>query len=221
MNLSAELLPAWLSLAALPIFAGVVVWNAIGAPWRLLHRNLLEPVYAVAVLLMIGLWWMKAESQTGLGLHFLGITAMVLIFGWRLALVAAAAALFTLTLLGRYEWGALGINGLLTVVLPVLLAHRLHALVYRLIPKHYYVYLLFSAHFSSMIVIAAVILASAAMLWAVGAYPASTLGRDYLVFLPIAMLPEGFINGAVLSMLTAWKPEWVRTFDDRDYIDGK
>jgi uncharacterized membrane protein len=35
------------------------------------------------------------------------------------------------------------------------------------------------------------------------------------------MLPEGFLNGAVLSMLTAWKPEWVRTFDDRDYIDGK
>jgi uncharacterized membrane protein len=72
-----------------------------------------------------------------------------------------------------------------------------------------------------MIVIAAAILTSAALLWSLGVYPLGTLGRDYLVFLPIAMLPEGFLNGAVLSALTAWKPEWVRTFDDRDYIDGK
>lgn len=221
MNLPAEILPAWLSLASLPLFAAFVIWNAVGAPWRLLHRNLLEPVYIGALILLTGLWWMKAESQAGLGLHFLGITAMVLVFGWRLAAVGAALALVSLTALGRYDWASLGVNGLITVVMPVLLANRLHALVYRLFPKHYFVYVIVSAHFSSMIVIAAVIFTSAALLWAVGAYPASTLTRDYLVFLPIAMLPEGFLNGAVLSMLTAWKPEWVRTFDDRDYIDGK
>lgn len=221
MNLPATLIPAWLGPAATVLFGLVVAWNAVGAPWKLLHRNLLEAVYLGAVVLMTGLWWMKAESQTGLGLHFLGITAMVLVFGWRLALVGAAAALLVLTTLGRYEWGALGANGLITVVLPVWLANRLHAIVYRFFPKHYFVYLLVAAHFSSMIVIAAVVLASAALLWASGAYPADVLVRDYLVFLPIAMLPEGFINGAVLSMLTAWKPEWVRTFDDRDYIDGK
>ncbi len=221
MNLPAELLPTWLGAMALIAFALFVAWNAIGAPWRLLHRNALEPVFAGAVAILVALWWMKAESQTGLGLHFLGVTAMVLVFGWRLALVGTAAALLALTALGRYDWASLGVNGLITVVLPVLLANRLHAVVYRLFPKHYFVYVIVSAHFSSMIVIAAAILTSAALLWSLGVYPLGTLGRDYLVFLPIAMLPEGFLNGAVLSMLTAWKPEWVRTFDDRDYIDGK
>ena len=221
MNLPSELLPPWLAAMALIAFALFLAWNAIGAPWRLLHRNALEPVFAGAVAILVGLWWMKAESQTGLGLHFLGVTAMVLVFGWRLALVGTAAALLALTALGRYDWASLGVNGLITVVLPVLLANRLHAVVYRLFPKHYFVYVIVSAHFSSMIVIAAAILASAALLWSLGVYPLSTLGRDYLVFLPIAMLPEGFLNGAVLSALTAWKPEWVRTFDDRDYIDGK
>lgn len=221
MNLPSELLPPWLAAMALIAFALFLAWNAIGAPWRLLHRNALEPVFAGAVAILVGLWWMKAESQTGLGLHFLGVTAMVLVFGWRLALVGTAAALLALTALGRYDWASLGVNGLITAVLPVLLANRLHAVVYRLFPKHYFVYVIVSAHFSSMIVIAAAILASAALLWSLGVYPLSTLGRDYLVFLPIAMLPEGFLNGAVLSALTAWKPEWVRTFDDRDYIDGK
>lgn len=221
MNLPAALLPAWLAGAALIVFAAFVAWNAAGAPWKLLRRNALEPVYGTAVALVFGLWAMKAESQTGLGLHFLGTTAMVLVFGWRLALVGTAAALVALTALGRYDWGSLGVNGVVTVVLPVLLANRLHAVVYRVFPKHYFVYVIVSAHFSSMIVIAAAIVTSAALLWALGAYPLSTLGRDYLVFLPIAMLPEGFLNGAILSMLTAWKPEWVRTFDDRDYIDGR
>jgi len=221
LNLPAELLPPWLAAMALVAFGLFVAWNALGAPWRLLHRNALEPVFAGAVAILVALWWMKAESQTGLGLHFLGVTAMVLVFGWRLALVGTAAALLALTALGRYDWASLGVNGLITVVLPVLLANRLHAVVYRLFPKHYFVYVIVSAHFSSMIVIAAAILTSAALLWSLGVYPLGTLGRDYLVFLPIAMLPEGFLNGAVLSMLTAWKPEWVRTFDDRDYIDGK
>ena len=221
MNLPAEFIPAWLGWLCLPPFVALVAWNVFGAPWKLLHRNLLEPVYAGAVLLMTGLWWMKAESQTGLGLHFLGITAMVLIFGWRLALVAAATALTMLTLLGRYDALSLGVNGLISVVMPVLLANRLHTFVYRAFPKHYFVYVIVSAHFTSMVVIASVVLASAALLWLLGIYPLDRIANDYLVFLPIAMLPEGFLNGAILSALTAWKPEWVRTFDDRDYIEGK
>jgi len=221
LNLPAELLPAWLAWIAWPAFAAFVAWNAAGAPWKLLHRNLMEPVYLGAITLLVGLWSMEAESQTGLGLHFLGITSMVLIFGWRLALIGAAAALFILTVLGRYQWMALGANGMITVVMPVVLAARLHAFIYRAFPKHYFVYVIVSAHFASMAVMAAVVVTSAAVLWLTGAYPLDRIANDYLVFLPIAMLPEGFLNGAVLSMLTAWKPEWVRSFDDRDYIDGK
>ncbi|NDY95107.1 hypothetical protein [Wenzhouxiangella limi] len=54
-----------------------------------------------------------------------------------------------------------------------------------------------------------------------GAQPWSRVGNDYLLFLPMIMLPEGFLNGAVLTMLTLLRPAWVRSFDDRDYIDGK
>jgi len=221
MNLPAELIPEWLAWTAWPIFLLFLAWNAAGAPWKLLHRNLMEPVYLIAVVLLIGLWWMKAESQTGLGLHFLGTTAMVLIFGWRLALVGTAIALIILTALARYEWMSLGVNGIITVVMPVLLANRLHGFIFHAFPKHYFVYVIVSAHFASMAVMAAVVATSAVLLWLVDAYPMERIANDYLVFLPIAMLPEGFLNGAILSMLTAWKPEWVRSFDDRDYIDGK
>ena len=221
MNMPAEFLPAWLQYAALALFVPLIAWQAWGAGWRLLHRNALEHVWIGAVFLLAGLWWLKVQSLAGLELHFLGISAMVLVFGWRLAMVGGAAALIGLTAVGSADWAALGVNGLLTVVLPVVLANRLHALVYHWFPKHFFVYVIVAAHFTSMLVIAATMLAGGVLLWSLDIYSWSRIVNDYLIFLPIAMLPEGFLNGAIMSMLAAWKPEWVRSFDDRDYIDGK
>lgn len=221
MNIPAELMPLWLMLPALVVLLSLVGWQVWGAGWQLLLVNRLERVYAASVLLLAGLWWLKAEAVAGLQLHFLGLSAMVLVFGWRLALVGGALALGVLTAAGVHDWLALGVNGLVSVALPVLLANRLHALVYSWFPKHYFVYVMVAAHFSSMIVIAVTMLTGAGLLWLLGVYSWGRITHDYLVLLPVAMLPEGFINGAIMTMLTALKPEWVRSFDDRDYLDGK
>ncbi|AKS43234.1 energy-coupling factor ABC transporter permease [Wenzhouxiangella marina] len=221
MNIPADLLPFWLMVPALVVFLGLFAWQVWGSGWQLLLVNRLEWVYVLAIGLLTGLWWLKAEAVAGLQLHFLGLSAMVLVFGWRLSMVGGALALGLLTAAGVYDWWALGVNGLITVALPVLLADRLHALVYFWFPKHYFVYVIVAAHFTSMIVIVATMLTGALLLWLLGVYPWSRISYDYLVFIPVAMLPEGFINGAIMTMLTAFKPEWVRSFDDRDYIEGK
>lgn len=221
MNLPEELLPGALIWVGWLLFAPLSAWALWTAPWRLLQRNLLELVFTGAVLLTAGLWTMQVGAQAGLGLHFLGSSALVLVFGARLALAASVLALIMLAAAGIYDWAALGINGLIGAALPVWLAHHLHRRIERLFPRHYFVYVLVSAHFASMLVLAAVALAGAALLWLTGGYPADRVINDYLIFLPIAMLPEGFLNGAIMTMLTAFKPEWVRSFDDRDYLDGK
>ncbi len=215
------MLPAWLLLPGWLVFLAMAGWNIAGAPWRLLVDNGLGGVYTGACLLLTGLWLLQAGAHAGLEFHLLGLTSMVLLFGWRLALVGGFIALGILTVVGAYDWAATGVNGLIGIVLPVLLANRLHGLIYHWLPKHFFVYLMVSAHFSSMLVIAAVIVAGGALLLALGAQPWSRVGNDYLLFLPMIMLPEGFLNGAILTMLTILKPEWVRSFDDRDYIDGK
>lgn len=221
MNLPAELLPLWLMLPSWLLVLGVLGWNLLGAPWRLLSLNGLWPLYLGACALLVGLWWMRISVHAGLELHLLGLTSMVLLFGWRLALIGGCLALTILAVAGVYDWTALGLNGLLGVVLPVLLAQRLHELIQRWLPKHYFVYLMVAAHFSSMLVIAAVAIGGGLLMLLLGAQPWSRVGADYLLFLPLIMVPEGFLNGAVLTMLTLLKPEWVRSFDDRDYIDGK
>ena len=208
-------------LVAWPIFLAFVGWNLLGAPWRLLTINGLWPLFSGACLLLVALWWMRISVHAGLELHLLGLTSMVLLFGWRLALVGGVLALLILATGGVYDWQALGVNGLLGVALPVLLANRLHELIQRWLPKHYFIYLMVAAHFSSMLVIATVIVGGGLTMLLLGAQPWARVGGDYLLFMPLVMLPEGFLNGALLTMLTLLKPEWVRSFDDRDYIDGK
>ncbi|ABI56620.1 energy-coupling factor ABC transporter permease [Alkalilimnicola ehrlichii MLHE-1] len=221
MNIPEGLLPAWVAWATLPLYLSLLLWAVLRSPWKLLQANRLQHVFFGASVIMALLWRMQAGIHPGLELHLLGITAMTLIFGWRLALVGASIALLVHTTMGFYDWATLGINGLIGVVLPVLLASRLHRLVATWLPRHFFVYVLVSAHFAAMIVIAATMTAGGLLLGLFGVYPWERIVGDYLILMPLVMLPEGFVNGTTMTMLTVFKPEWVRSFDDRDYIRGK
>ncbi len=220
MTIPGEFLPLWLAIPAAAIFLSFFGWNLIGAPWQLLKHNDLHGLFSLSTVLLAGLWWLKAGAHPGLQFHLLGLTTMVLIFGWRLALVAGSTALILISALAG-EWLAIGVNGLIGVVFPVFLANILHHLIYQRLPRHFFVYVLVAAHFSSMAVIGSVIIVGGVMIGWLGAHPWTLIWSDYLVFMPLVLIPEGFINGAVMTTLILLRPEWVRSFDDRDYIDGK
>ncbi|MEN1726982.1 MAG: energy-coupling factor ABC transporter permease [Pseudomonadota bacterium] len=221
MDLTADQLPFWLLALGWAGFGSLVAWQAWGSPWSLLKDNGLIPLFNLTILLLAGLWWLNAGVYEGLNFHLIGLTTVVLIFGWRLALMAGTFALLLLSVLGLREFSAMGINGLYSVALPVWLAQVLHSLIYHRMPRHLFVYVLVSAHFASMAVIAAVALAGSLTLLALGVHPWERVWGEYLIFLPLLMLPEGFVNGTIMTMLSVLRPQWVRSFDDRDYIDGK
>ena len=221
MNLDAELLPAVLAWPLIVCYAGGLAYLLRTAPWGLVRVNRLEPLFVGAMGCVGILWSMSAGVQAGLELHLLGATALTLVFGWRLAMIAASGALAALTVLGLFDWQAFAVNGLLLAVLPVLLTHWIGRQVYRFLPHNLFVYLFALAFFGAMLSQAAVMLVSAGLLFGLGAYPPAILLRDYLAMLPLMMFPEGFITGLVMTMLVVYRPEWVRTFDDRDYIVGK
>lgn len=221
MNVAGDLLPPVVAGALWLAFLGLVARVAARAPWGLLRANGLEAVFAGAVAAVAVLWSMSVGARPGLELHMLGATALTLIFGWRMALLAATLALVAVTVLGVYDGAAFGLHGLLLAALPVGLSHALGREVYRRLPHHFVIYVFAVAFFGSMAVIAAVVAVSAAALYLLGAYPPSVLWDDYLVMLPLIMFPEGFVTGMILTMLVVYRPEWVRTFDDRDYLDER
>ena len=44
--------------------------------------------------------------------------------------------------------------------------------------------------------------------------------EHYLLFF-LLMFPEGFINGSVMTMLTVYCPDLVKTYDDHIYLDDQ
>ncbi|AOV18061.1 hypothetical protein BJI67_14205 [Acidihalobacter aeolianus] len=54
-----------------------------------------------------------------------------------------------------------------------------------------------------------------------GAYPPSRLLHDYLVYLPLLALPEGMLNGMLVTALVMVRPGWQITYSDARYLKSK
>ncbi len=221
MNIPAGLLPSlWESVAHL-IFLTLVVGAAIRAPWGLLHANRLEHLAVGGAVVLVPLWAMSPGILPGLELHLLGVALLTLLLGAPLALLAATGTLVIAAAIGLYDWASLSVNGLILCALPAWLAARIHEGVQRWLPHNLFVYIFLTAYFGAMVTVMAAAAASAAVLAAAGIYSIRELLQGYLLLAPLVAFPEGFITGMIMTMLVVFKPDWVRSFDDRVYLIGK
>ncbi|WP_018717138.1 energy-coupling factor ABC transporter permease [Arhodomonas aquaeolei] len=218
MTIPADLFPAsWLWLAN-ALLAALLVAAVRRAPWRLLKRSELQHVFYASALLVALLWQMRAGIAPELQLHLLGMTSLTLMFGWRLAIVAGTLAAALSIVATGGAWPTLGISALLGAALPVAITHALSRVVERVLPAHFFIYVWVNAFLGAMISAGTAYLCLIGLASAAAA-SAAALAPDYLPVLPLLMFPEGFINGAVMTMLVAYRPEWVSSFDDERYLN--
>ena len=222
LHISSDLLPtgwAWfldlLFMLALLHAMRRFGWSSFVAGTRQQH------VYFGGVVLLLVIWGFKAGVSPGLGFHHLGATLFTLMFGWARAIVG-----LTLTLLASYalqspDWVGVGVNGLLSIALPVWFSHGLLLLSWRLLPHNFFVYIYVCAFFGAALSVAIGRLAAAGVLYASGAYSGEVLWDESIVILPLLMFPEAFITGLLITMFVVYLPDWVSTFDDERYLKGK
>ncbi|THF55855.1 energy-coupling factor ABC transporter permease [Pseudothauera rhizosphaerae] len=221
MNLSAELFSAgwhWFALV-LSAAVGWLVWRT--APWKRLgsgtQSNLLLG-FAVGLMLM---WSLKAGVKPGLNLHLMGAMAATLALGPQLAIVTLGLALTGIAFNGAIEWQAWPINFLLMVVVPVVLAHRIHRLIERFLPAHFFVFVFVAGFFGAALTVMLQGLVASGVMVMAGAYEAAFLASDYLPYFLLLGFSEGWISGGVITLMVVYRPEWVAAFDDRRYLAGK
>jgi uncharacterized membrane protein len=191
-----------------------------GAPWhRLAAGGMQHAVGAACVALMV-LWSIRAGFAPALGYHFFGVTTLTLMFGWQLALVAGVPVLVAGGLLGNGDWGALGLNLLTLFALPAGVTWGLLALARRRLPRNFFVFIYVNAYLGAACAMVAVTLVMSGILLAAGAVEPGASWRDYVGFLPLLALAEGFINGMTTTVLVATRPALVWTFDDASYLRG-
>ncbi len=209
----------WLTwLLAMPLLV-LSLWRA---PWhKVLNDWKAQAVFAGAVLLVLGLWSVKASIGPGLSFHFLGATLLTLMFGWQFSLIALALVLSLVTYTGGAGWDAFAANWLTLAVVPVFVTWWSLLAAYRWLPRNFFVYVFLNAFLvAGLSMLVSILVLSLVLVWG-DVVSWSKLSFQFLPLLPMMMGPEAFVNGFLMTILVMNKVEWVSTFTDEQYLHGK
>ena len=78
-------------------------------------------------------------------------------------------------------------------------------------------YIFFCGFFGAGISVAAAGIVMCLMLWTSGVYTFDELVHEYIRYLPLFMIPEGFVNGTFVTGLMVFHPDRLTTLDQRRY----
>ncbi len=200
------------------LYAAVLFAALRMAPWRRFRDAEQVHVFLGATVAVLLLWHLDTQVQPGLSFHLLGVTAITLMFGWSLAVLSTALVLIGVTLNGGGTWEGLALNAFLTGVVPITLTQVLLVLIRWYLPKQFFVYVLVNGFLTAGLVGAATGYLAAWLLVASGAYTFAELDQTVLPFFPLMFLPEAMLNGWLLAALVVFKPQWVYSFSDKEYL---
>ena len=116
---------------------------------------------------------------------------------------------------------AFGVNALAMGIVPILFIRAFLYVCQRRLPHNFFIYIFVNAFLAGALSMLLAGLASAFIQQQAGVHPTDTIGSNFLLILPMLMFGEAFLNGAVITLAVAYKPQWVATFHDRWYLQGK
>jgi uncharacterized membrane protein len=221
-GLSASLLPesfyliGWLGLA-------VLAWRwLMSGDWRRLMEPARLNLFLGATVAVLALWQIRTGIKPGLALHLYGMAALTLMFGFWRASFAGVLILLANAAFGRGSWNALGIDALLVAALPAAVSWGVFRLLDRRLPNHFFVYVLGNGFFGAALSVAAIGLATTALMAIAGAYPLDYLLKHYTPYAALLISwAEAFSTGMVITVMAVYRPAWLETFDDARYIQNK
>jgi len=220
MNIPDLLLPSWLLWPTNLLALLLLGEGLLRAPWQRLGRAGFQHLWLAGGVGLMLLWSLKTGIKPGLNFHLLGATLLTLMFGARLAMVALAVALLGVTLNGADGWASLGMNFLLMAALPVLFSHGLYRQVHCKLPNHVFIYIFLDAFIAAGLAMCLCGLAATAVLVMGEVYPATYLGSNYLPYFILRGWSEALLTGMAVTLMVVFRPEWLSTFDDRQYLKG-
>ncbi|PAU66024.1 hypothetical protein BZL41_03555 [Pseudomonas sp. PIC25] len=208
----------WLGWA---LYLPILLWAAWRAPWLELFSDMRrQHLLFGTVLALFFLWLVRRDFDSGLSLHFIGMTAVTLLLDWPLAILSGLSAQLGLIVIGRQDVAALGMNGVLLVLIPVLVTEVCATLVERAQPRNLFVYIFCSGFFPAALSALFCVLAGLGVLWIDGRFPMPPWIEEFAGYLWLVMFPEAFINGTAISALVVFYPDWLETFNRSRYLQA-
>jgi len=219
--IGAELLSPFTLTVGWLLYVPVLLWAIARAPWvELFSDSRRQHLLFGTVFALFLLWLVRRDFDTGVSYHFIGMTAVTLLLDWPLAIVGGLVAQVGLVLLGRQDLAAMGVNGALLILLPVLVTEGCALLVERAQPRNPFVYIFCSGFFAAALSALLCLLLALGMLWFDERFALPEWLEDFVGYLWLIIFPEAFINGMVISALVVFCPEWLETFNRTRYLSA-
>lgn len=201
------------------LYFPILLLGLYRAPWRQLLAGAQLHIFLGSTVSLLLLWNIRTHLGLGIEFHLLGTTAATLVLGWPLAILAASLAQLGLTVISETNWNTYLVEIVANGIIPVVVTQVIHRLARRKLPAHFFVYVFVGAFLAGALAMATSRLALLAHALASGAVGSSAALSS--AYLPLMALPEALLNGMLVTLLVAYRPQWVSTFDDNCYLRGK
>lgn len=210
-----QIISAILTLMALAIVIKNTDFLQLANDTAFQHR-----VFGASVAMFV-LWIFRVGIIDELQVHFLWLTSLALVLGFRWAIISATIVLLGITIVGYEQFPMFGVNWILGVLLPISVTYAIFSLTFHRLPKNLFVYLFVCAFFPGAITVALKIFAMAGYFYLDTELGWDVIFQNYVLLIPLLIFSEAFFNGFTMTTLVIHKPHWVYTFHDKFYIDGK
>ncbi len=218
MGMTENLLSTSQWIITLLLFLVILVRAVRSIDWPALRKdNALQHSFFGAAVVLGFVWQLRAGISPGLAIHIFGITVITLMLGWALAVLAGLLALGITVITGGEPLIMFAANGLITVMVPAIVSHGIMLWERRRDFRNFFAYIFFCGFFGAGISVAAAGGVMCLMLWSSGVYTFDQLVHEYIRYLPLFMIPEGFVNGTFVTGLMVFHPDRLTTLDQRRY----
>lgn len=200
------------------LFAVILLAAVRSVDWHKFRQDTsLQHTFFGAAVVLGFVWQLRAGISPGLSIHVFGITLVTLMLGWGLAVLAGLLALLITVITGREPLVMFAANGLITVMVPALVSYAIMLWERHRDFNNFFAYIFVCGFFGSAISVAVAGVVMCLMLWTSGVYTFAELVYEYLSYLPLFMIPEGFANGAFVTGLMVFHPDRLTTLNQRRY----
>ena len=141
--------------------------------------------------------------------------------GFQFAIVSSFVALLGITIIGKESWNLIGVNGLLSIFIPISLSYLFYTFAFHKLPKNFAIYIFFCAFLTGAVTILVKMFLLGGYYWLDGYYDWQTIKDNYLILISLMVFPEAMLNGMSMVCLIIYLPSWVFTFKDKFYFIKK
>ncbi|PLQ00154.1 hypothetical protein [Cupriavidus pauculus] len=232
MDIEESSIPELLATWPLPTLAvAVLAWAISQRPWQVLRREPIQHAWLGTLVFLALLWTARATLGGGVVIQLMGATLAVTMFGLPLALVSLAIA-NVISLIGLaylaglawqdIHWISLAPRFIWMAAVPALVTAGLQATLRQWLPRHLFIFILGHGYFAALVatIVSGVLRLAWLMLVGQAGDAGLTVG-DWLTGVVIIAFGEAFLTGMLVAIFVIYRPQWVVTFADAEYLEGK